>query len=138
MRLVAACILCLLASTAIAYLIGYGPTMSRWGVDGVHSMNVVGTICLSAAILAFLPLVFVSMHRPAYIGQAALAGTVLRLLLTMAAGAAYQTIAHPHMQSFLFWAVVYYCLLLAVETGFGILLVRKYYTPSSDHRGTPA
>lgn len=138
MRLVAACILCLLASTATAYLIGYGPTMSRWGAEGIHSMNAVGTICLGAAILAFLPLVVVAIHRPLCIGQAALAGTVLRLLLTMVAGGIYQTVANPHMPSFLFWAVVFYCLLLAVETGFGLLLVKKYYRPPVDHRGASA
>lgn len=138
MKLVAACILCLLAATAGAYLIGYGPTMSRWGEEGIRSMNAVGTICLAAAIVAFMPLVVVLIHRPAYIGQVALAGTVLRLLLTMAAGGIYQTMAKPQMESFLLWAVIFYCLLLTVETGFGVLLVKKYYRSSADYRGTPA
>lgn len=134
MRTVATCILSLFAATALALAIGHGPTLARWGEAGVQSMRAVSVICLAAALCALIPMGFVALKWPGHIGQAALGATVLRLLLTMAAIAAYQTLAEPHMASFLMWAVIVYCLLLAVETGFGVYLVHRYYRPPSAAR----
>jgi len=137
-KTVAACILCLITATLAASAIGYRPTMARWGQDGLRSLAATGTICLGAALVAIVPLAVVSIRKPSYIGQAALAATTLRLLLTMIAGGIYQTTAKPDLSSFLFWAVVFYLLLLTVETCFGVLLVRRYYRPPVQTRGRPA
>ncbi len=114
---------------AVAVGLGQGPTQSRWGDDGVRALWAIGGICLIAAVVGALPLGIVAPRWPTQIGQAVLAGTVVRLLLTMVLGGAYQVLAQPHMTAFLFWAVVLYLLLLAVETGFGVLAVRRYYPP---------
>ncbi len=92
-------------------------------------MWAIGGICLISAVVGALPLGIAAPRWPAQIGQAALAGTVVRLLLTMVLGGAYQVLAQPHLTAFLFWAVVLYLLLLAVETTFGVLAVRRYYHP---------
>lgn len=138
MRIVASCIIALLLVTSAISAIGHGPTFARWGAEGVQTMNAVGAICLVSALVALIPLALVSIRWPHFIGQAALGCTVLRLMLTMAAGAVYQSIAKPQMGSFVFWAVVFYCLLLVVETAFGVFLVNRYYRPASANREATA
>lgn len=138
MRIVVSCMVTLMLVTAGAAAAGRGPTLARWGTDGVTSMNAIAAICLVSALVAMIPLAITALRWPAHIGQAALGGTVLRLLLTMAGAGIYQTLFDPQMGSFLFWAVVFYCLLLAVETGFGVVLVNRYYRPTSARRETAA
>ena len=126
----ASLILAVLAASAI----GDVPTRNRWGEDGLDSMTAVAVICLCTAVVAMAPMAVIAPRRPDYIGQAALAATVLRLLLTMAACVGYQVTADPHLPSFLFWATVFYLLLLAIETGFGVVAVRRFYriTPTKN------
>jgi hypothetical protein len=137
-KLVITCLLCLILVTALAFAIGYQPTSRAWGADGIRSMTAVGAICLGAAVVGFLPTAFIAATRPTYIGQAALGATVLRLLVTITAGGIYQTVSKPHLPSFLLWAVVFYCLLLAVETGFGVVLIRRSYPAQNHVRGVSA
>lgn len=91
-------------------------------------MLAVAVLCLVSAFIAILPIAFVAPRYPDQIGQAALGATVIRLLLTMGALVAYQVLKQPHMASFLFWAPIFYLLLLAIETTFGVIMVKKYYT----------
>ncbi len=94
-------------------------------------MSAVAVICLTTAVLAFLPIVFVAQRWPQQIGSAALAGTVLRLMLTMGAMVAYQIMARPQMESFLFWAVIFYLLVLLIDTTFGVIAIQRYYRVAS-------
>lgn len=77
----------------------------------------------------------VARRWPMHIGQAALAGTGIRLLVTAGLGLSYQTLAKPHLASFLAWAVIYYLLLLAIETTFAVIAVRRYYVPGASGTG---
>ncbi len=127
MKLAVCCAISLLLACCLTTAIGYAPSASRWGSDGTDSLLAVGVICLCSSLLALAPLGFVAPRYPEYIGQAGLAATVLRLMLTMGALVAYQVLMTPHLQSFLFWAPIFYLLLLAIETGFGVAMVKKYY-----------
>lgn len=134
MKLFLATVFSLLGAVVLAGAIGYGPTQSRWGEAGVRSMTAIGVICAIAAFIGALPMAVVARRWPVHIGQAALAGTGIRLLVTAGLGLSYQTLAKPHLASFLFWAVVFYMLLLAIETIFAVSFVRRYYvsgTPGS-------
>jgi len=131
-------VLCLIAVVVIAGAIGYGPTRTQWGHDGVDSMIAMAVICLSAAVVAALPIGFVAPRWPSYIGQAVMAGTTIRLLLTAALGYGYQRFAEPHLGSYLMWAGIFYLLLLAVETSFGVVAVRRYYVTQPKTGGAPA
>ncbi len=111
----------------LGFAIGYGPTHGRWGDEGVRSMTAMAVICLGAAIMGGLPIGIVAPRWPSYIGQAVLAGTTIRLLLTAGIGLAYQKLTAPDMSSYMLWAGVFYLSLLAVEASFGILAVRRYY-----------
>ncbi len=128
-------VLSLVGVVLLASALGYVPTQSRWGADGVRSMTSVGIICCASAIIGAAPISLVARRYPLYIGQAALAGTTIRLLLTAALGIAYQTIAKPQLPSFLIWATVDYMLLLIVETSFSVYAVRQYYVPGSPGTG---
>jgi putative effector of murein hydrolase len=51
----------------------------------------------------------------------------------MGGGVLYQAMAQPHLTSFLFWAVVIYCVLLAIETSFSVYLARRGWMMKSGH-----
>ena len=117
----------------IAGSIGYIPTRNTWGEPGIRSMIAAGLICSGSALAGAMPMAWVAPRYPSYIGQAVLAGTTLRLLLTGAIGATYQKLVSPQLGSFLLWAMVFYISLLVVESIFGVLAVRRYYqAPSKD------
>jgi hypothetical protein len=130
-KLFLATVISLFGAVVLAGLIGYGPTQSRWGEAGVRSMTAIGVICAIAAFISALPMAIVARRWPMHIGQAALAGTGIRLLVTAGLGLSYQTMAKPHLTSFLLWAVVFYMLLLAIETIFAVICVRRYYVPGT-------
>jgi hypothetical protein len=134
-RLFLSTILSFIGVLALAAAIGYAPTQNHWGEPGLRSMKAIGVICCVAAVIGALPISLVARRWPLYIGQAALAGTTIRLLLTGILGLSYQTMAKPHLASFLTWATVFYIMLLGVETGFAIVIVRKYYVPSGPAPG---
>ena len=138
MKISIACLISLCVVTAILVLVGQSPTEARWGAEGVASLRAVAVICLVSAFAGLLPIALVAAKWPSYLGQAALGGTAIRLLLTMAVGAAYQTLAQPHLPSFLFWAVVIYCVLLAIETGFSVYLARSFFPPVATNREVTA
>lgn len=135
MKLFLATIFSLLGAVVLAGAIGYVPTQSRWGEAGLRSMTAIGVICSIAAVIGALPIVVVARRWPMHIGQAALAGTGIRLLVTAGLGLSYQTIAKPHLASFLVWAAIFYLLLLAIETTFAVISVRRYYVPGTSSSG---
>lgn len=129
----------LILVVVLAAAIGYAPTQDRWGDEGVRSMIAVSTICLIAVLIGGLPMVIIAPRWPDQIGQAVLAGTGIRLILTIFLGIGYQVLMQPHLDSFLFWAVVVYLLLLSVETTFGIVAIRRYYkAPQKTTEGVSA
>ncbi|HPF38047.1 MAG TPA: hypothetical protein P5081_06630 [Phycisphaerae bacterium] len=132
------CALCLLAAIAAIVAVGITPSVDRWGDEGRTSLFAIAFLCGGASLAALIPLAIVAVKFPDYIGQAAFGGTVIRLLLTMTALVAYQILYQPHMASFLFWAPVFYIVLLAIETTFGVLAVKRYYrvTPKENDGAT--
>lgn len=129
MKLAAVNLAGLVAVAALAVSVGYGPTTHRWGPAGVTSMWAATVICLSAAFAAALGLVVIALRRPAQVGMAALAATVIRLLLTMLLSVAYQLWADVHLPSFLSWLLILYLLLLGVELVVSVVLVRARWRP---------
>ncbi len=137
MKLSLACLLSLILAVVVASAIGYAPTQARWGEPGVQSMLAIAVICLVASGVAAAPMFVVAPRWPAQIGNAVLAGTVIRLLATMAGMVGYQILAQPHSASFLFWATIYYLTLLAVDVAFGVVSIQKHYR-ATPNRSTGA
>jgi hypothetical protein len=132
------CHVALVLAVAAAVSIGYGPTLHRWGDQGIASMFAAAAICLSVALLPALLMAVIAAQRPVHIGQAAFAGTMIRLLLAMPLLIAYQVFARPQVESFMYWATVLYLLLLAIETPFAVLAVRRFYCATPRPREGPA
>ena len=86
MKISIVCLIALCVATAILVLVGQSPTEARWGAEGVASLRAVAVICLASAFAGLLPIALVAAKWPSYLGQAALGGTAIRLLLTMAIG----------------------------------------------------
>lgn len=113
------------AAIAAAAWIGRGWAERQWGAEGVASMWAAAKICMAAGLIAAAPLPLVAAMSRTNLGYAVFAGTVIRLLATMAMMVGYQMTSAPHMRSFLSWMVILYLVLLAVETGMGVALVRR-------------
>jgi len=111
-----------LALAAIAVL------CPRW-LDPVRGSAVLAAagICYAAAFVALIPMAWGAPRRPDWMGQAALGAIVIRLMLTLAAGAAYLYFFEPHRATFMASAVGCYLILLAVETTIAIRLVHRYW-----------
>lgn len=124
---------CLTAAVVLAVAFGSNPTQTRWGADGISAMYASAAICLIASVIGALPLPIVARKAPSYVGQAAFAGTALRLLLTGAMAGIYQSSTAVHLRSFLTWLASLYLLLLVIDTIFGVIIVRRNY---ADTRGS--
>lgn len=122
----------MIAVVAVAVGLGYRTTAAWWGEPGLRSMWAAAAICLIAGVLAFVPLAVTVLKAPSYAGQAAFAGTTIRLLATAGLTAAWQMLNDDvHLRSLLNWLVVLYLPLLAVETGIGVVLVRRSFAAAA-------
>lgn len=121
-----------------AVVIGYRPTQRRWGAEGIESMFVVAGICLAVALVPAAIMGFVAARWPQHLGQAAFAGTGIRLLLTLSGLLIYQVLAQPQLGAFLCWATILYLLLLATETTIAVLAVRRYHPAAPVNKGGTA
>lgn len=114
--------------TAVVALVAagaYHAVATRWGGAGVTSLSVAALICWVAALLAAVPLSLAATYWREYIGQAAFAGTAIRLLVTGTLAVAYQMFAVVHLASFLACLLVLYLVLLAAETTLAVVLIKR-------------
>jgi len=119
--------ICVLLAVALAATLGRAPTAARWGQAGVDCMYAAGIICGLASVLAMGPMMFAALWFRSYVGEAALAATVLRLLLTTAMCLGYQIWSKPDLKPFLLWALIFYGLMLVIDTVFSVLIVRHLF-----------
>ncbi len=125
----------LVGVVAVTVACGYGLTVAKWGPAGVASLQAAAVICLIAALLAAVLLGVVATYWPAYVGQAAFAGTAVRLLVTGALAIGYQVFADVHLTSFLAWLLALYLLLLLAETVVAVVVVRRRLSPPATPGG---
>ena len=114
--------------TAVIVLIvavGRGPVIRAWGPAGLASLHAAAVICLVGALLAAIPLGLAATYWPAYAPHVAFAGTAVRLLSSAGLALAYQTYAQPALSAFLACLAGIYLLLLFVETGLIVYIVRR-------------
>jgi hypothetical protein len=115
----------LIAVVALIVAAGRGPAIRTWGPAGLASLHAAAVICLAGALLAAIPLGLAATYWPTYAPHVAFAGTAVRLLSSAALALAYQTYAQPALSSFLACLVAVYLLLLVVETGLIVYIVRR-------------
>ena len=126
---------------AAVILLGIGP-VCLWSSrprQAVEAMVFAGMICLCMGIISLVPLVKAARHHPDWLGQAWLAGTVIRLLLTLiGAILVYFAVIEPRqIKVYTSWIVCFYLILLVWETLTATKMVKMFYKiPSSDEKKT--
>ena len=97
--------------------------------SSASAATVAAAICLVAAILALLPPALVVKHCQDYMVQAGLGAMLIRLFLTLGAGAAYLHLFTPPKWPFMTAMVVCYLVMLVAETAVTVYLVNRYWRP---------
>ncbi len=97
--------------------------------ERASAMIAAASICLSAGLIAMVPAAVVAPRWPDYIMQAGMGAMVIRLFLTLGVGMLYLKWYTPPTSTFMTAMVVCYLLLLAVETGVTLRLVKRYWHP---------
>lgn len=127
MKYTALQIVILAAVVALAVLLAEAPVAGRWGAVGMQALHAAAVICLVAAVAAAIPLGLAATYWRQYAPQVAFAGTAIRLLGTAALGLGYQSLANPHLPSFLTCLFGVYITLLVVETVLIVYIVKRVY-----------
>lgn len=134
MKLVFAYLGLLVVTAAIVAALGYRPTRDAWGESGIHSLWAANGICLAGALVAAVPVAWLASRKSPHTPQACLAGTVIRLLVSGGLAMGYQARANVHLRSFLIWLLGAYLALLAVETVFNVIVIRRYWPSPPEGR----
>ena len=112
---------------ALGTMVVVAPRMA--GPEQASAMIAATAICLSAGLIALIPPAVVVPRWTEYAIQAGMAAMVVRLFLTLGLGLLYQKWYAPPMSTFLTTMVICYLLLLVVETGVTISLVKRHWQP---------
>lgn len=122
---------------ALFILISALATGSAWILAGRYGTDVqapvirsVAVICATAGIVAMAPLAWAASKRPGYLIQAAMAAIVLRLILSLSGGMAYQWWVSPPEGLFITSLGVAYITMLVMETGMVVFITRKHWSSS--------
>ncbi len=98
-----------------------------WDAESARAICAAAAICLGAALLALLPMVVIAARKTDLLIQAGLATVVIRMLVTLSAGAAYFSWFSPPRAVFMNAMVACYLPLLAIETAICIRLGNRYW-----------
>jgi len=101
------------------------PVVGRWGAAGQSALFAAVVVCWGGAVVAAVPLGVVATYRPAWVAQAAFAGTAVRMLVTGGLALGYQLLVDVHLTAFLLCLLIGYLILLAAETGLAVVLIRR-------------
>lgn len=107
--------------------IGYPLTVRLWGTETLPALFWAAAGCLVACVASLCPLAIVTrMCLPDALPQAALAGMVLRILLTGAFLFTMTTIGAVPYWPFATWLMVFYLSLLVLETIIALSYVKNF------------
>ena len=102
---------------------------ARWSAEWTGSVLVFGAgLNLAACWMSFVPIVLVQRTHREYIPQAALGATVIRLLTVAAGTLAALSFGWWPMWPLSIWIVLFYLVLLIVETAVIVRLVAKTFS----------
>ena len=103
-----------------------------WSTDPQQAVIPVisaGLICLIMTIISLIPLTVATRVYRDWLGHACLAGSTIRLLLTLFAGlAAYELAIEPQQKmTFVLWLLGFYLVLLVWETITAAGIIKMFY-----------
>ena len=98
-----------------------------------------GLICLIMTIISLIPLTVATRAYRDWLGHAFLAGTTIRLLLTLFAGLTVHELAIEPRQktTFILWLVGFYLVLLVWETITATRIIKMFYPLNETNLKTP-
>ncbi|MCK4627997.1 MAG: hypothetical protein KAT56_03275 [Sedimentisphaerales bacterium] len=98
-----------------------------------------GLICLIMAVISLIPLTIATRGHRDWLGQACLAGTAIRLVLTLFAGlTAYALVIEPQQKiTFVLWLLSFYLALLVWETITVARIIKIFYPSNETNSKTP-
>lgn len=117
------------------------PTLVALWVIGESSMwggSVVvfaGGVNLLGGWLAWVPVFVVQHHAPAALPQGVLAATVIRLMVVGTATLAGMATGWWPVTPLAAWLVIFYLIVLVVETGWAVSLMARWEPTSPGHAG---
>ena len=120
------------ALTVVAIMVPGIALMLLWSTDPQQAVIPVifaGLICLIMTIVSLIPLTMAMRACRDWLGHACLAGTTIRMLLTLFAGLAAYTLAIEPRQkvAFVLWLMGFYLALLVWETITAVRIIKMFY-----------
>lgn len=103
-----------------------------WSTDSQQAVIPVisaGLICLTMTIVSLIPLTVATRAYRDWLGHACLAGTTIRLLLTLFAGlTVHELVIEPRQKiTFVLWLLGFYLTLLVWETITVVRVIKMFY-----------
>ena len=116
--------------------------MLLWSTDPQQAVIPVifaGLICLIMTIISLIPLTVATRAYRDWLGHACLAGTTIRLLLTLFAGLMVHELAIEPRQkmTFVLWLLSFYLALLVWETITVVRIIKMFYPLNETNSKTP-
>ena len=130
------------ALTVLAIMVPGIALMLFWSTDPQQAVIPVisaGLICLVMTIISLIPLTVATRAYRDWLGHACLAGTTIRLLLTLFAGLAIYTlvIASRQKMAFVLWSLCFYLVLLVWETITSVRIIKMFQPLNGTNSKTP-
>lgn len=124
---------------SVLLVVGAGISWVTQQQQGLIAMLGAFVACTFSAVVCLVPVGFAIEKQSSWLGQACLAASLIRFLLTLLSAALIYMILTPDKVSFAIWLLADYFVLLIWET---IVIVKQmnihYQTPSSVPNGTAA
>jgi len=119
----------LIVSAAALLAVGLSFMVSSDPTGAIFSLLLAAGLCGGITCLSLIPLSLVSRRRREWLGPTCLAGSALRLLLTLGTGLGVHALIIPSSQTFTFalGIVGFYLILLFWETAIAVKLIKELY-----------
>ena len=103
------------------------PSYHWGGSENLQAMLAAGVVTLLASIVSLIPITIAAERKADWLGQACLGSTVIRLMVTLAAGMGWFLVAKPPLLAFALWTMLFYLVLLVWETRIAMKFIKNIY-----------
>ena len=108
-------------------LLSWWPSVHWGGSENVQALIAAGVVTLIASIVSLIPITIAVDQKADWLGQACLGATVIRLMVTLAAGMGWYLAVKPPLIAFALWTMLFYLVLLVWETRIAMKFIKDIY-----------
>jgi hypothetical protein len=128
-----------LSGQAILLVAGIGllaawPSYHWGGSENLQAMLAAGVVTLIASVVSLIPITIAAEQKADWLGQACLGATVIRLMVTLAAGMGWYLAVKPSLMAFALWTMLFYLVLLAWETKTAMGYIKIVYERKNEDK----